>query len=178
MHQPTDYRVSSHADQHGHGKRENDADNYLAPADVQVAKIVHWKFYSRLVERSSSGSAAGSRNARKAPREGMKANHAARWLSGQLVGEDAYFVDRGRFRQKLVRLRHERSSHLTVEMSVAAGLIIERIEDCERRRPFLDSEPSHGTRFVLNKRKRRFKEVCDLLFLSGFCFERNVQREF
>jgi hypothetical protein len=48
------------------------------------------------------------------PEKGIDFVKTGRWQSGQLVGEDDYFVDRGRFRQKFVRLRHERRSHLTV----------------------------------------------------------------
>src|ERR1700737_1194203 len=61
-------------------------------------------------------------------------------------------------------------------MRVAAGLVIEGIENPERRRAFLNGKPGNSARFVLHERQRRFQELCDFLFFAGLGLKGNVQR--
>ena len=49
-------------------------------------------------------------------------------LPGKLVGEDFDLVDGRRLGQQFAGFRHQRRGDLAVEVSVAAGLVIESIE--------------------------------------------------
>src|SRR5258708_15704634 len=61
-------------------------------------------------------------------------------------------------------------------MRVAPGLVVECVENRERRRAFLDSKPGDRARFGVDQRQRRFKEIRDFLFLTRLGLKRNVQR--
>src|SRR6266404_6026141 len=96
-------------------------------------------------------------------------------LPGKLVGEDVDLVDGGRLGQQLARFGHQRRGDLAVEVGVAAGLVIERIEYRKGRRAILHREPGDGSRFGLHQRQRRFQELRDLLLLAGLGLKGNVQ---
>src|SRR5882672_6270531 len=61
-------------------------------------------------------------------------------------------------------------------MRVAPALVVECVENRERRRAFLDSKPGDRARFGVDQRQRRFKEIRDFLFLTRLGLKRNVQR--
>src|SRR5258708_9578240 len=62
-------------------------------------------------------------------------------------------------------------------MRFAPGLVVERVENRERRRTFLDGKPSDCAGFGVDQRQRRFEEVRDLLFFSRLGLKWNVQRK-
>src|SRR5258708_20537316 len=62
-------------------------------------------------------------------------------------------------------------------MRFAPGLVVERVENRERRRTFLDGKPSDCAGFGVDQRQRRFEEVRDLLFVSRLGLKWNVARK-
>ena len=65
----------------------------------------------------------------------------------QLVDQDIDLVNRGRFGKEVSRLGHQRRRNLAVQMCVATGFAVKRVEDRERRRAFLDGVPGDRAGF-------------------------------
>src|SRR3984893_4005589 len=76
-------------------------------------------------------------------RHGIATGRAGKLLFWKLVRENSELVDLRRFGKQVAGLGffHQRRRHLAVEMRVAPGLVVERVEDGERGRSLLNGEP-------------------------------------
>src|SRR5258708_9495142 len=112
----------------------------------------------------------------KAVSKRMDVSLQSRAYLRKLVGQDGDLVGRRWLGQQFARFRHQRRGDLAIEMRVAASLVVEGIENRERRWAFLNGEPCNSARLGIHQRQRRFQELCDFLFFAGFGLKGNVQR--
>src|SRR5262249_11866811 len=98
-------------------------------------------------------------------------------LFRQLVRKDLELEDLRRSREEIARLGlfHQGSGHLAVEMRVAAGLVVEAVENGEGRRTLLDGMPGDRARLVIDERDGRSQEIGDFLLLAGLRLQWNVE---
>src|SRR5262249_326958 len=103
-----------------------------------------------------------------------------RGLAGQLVGNHTELVDLRRLCEQFagLRLLHQRRRHLAVEVRVAPGFVVERIENGESRRSLLDGEPGFRGRFGVHQGESGPQEVGDLLLLTRLRLEWDIERVF
>ena len=59
-------------------------------------------------------------------------------------------------------------------MRVAAGFVVECIENAVRRGPELQTEPRSGGRFLLDERQAAEQKRLNLLFLAGLGFQTDI----
>jgi len=88
-------------------------------------------------------------------------------LFWQLVGQDINLVDRRRLASNSPAFAISAAATLPLRCRVAPGLVVECVENRERRRAFLDSKPGDRARFGVDQRQRRFKEIRDSFSLPG-----------
>src|ERR1700676_1674377 len=75
-------------------------------------------------------------------------------LLRRLFGQDVDLVNGRRLGQQFAGFGHQRGGDLAVEMGIAAGLVIEGIENRKRRRTILYRKPADGAGFGVYQRQR------------------------
>jgi len=83
------------------------------------------------------------------------------------LGQDVDLVNRWRFSQQYGRFFHQRRGDLAIEMRIAAGLVIESVENRKRGRAFLNCKPAYGAGFSIYQRQRRLQEFRNFLFFAA-----------
>src|SRR6202048_3136166 len=98
----------------------------------------------------------------------------------KLGRENSELVDLRRFGKQVAgpRFFHQRRRHLAVEMRVAPGLVVERVEDGERGRSLLNGEPRDRAHLSVHQGYRGTEKIRDLLLLARLRLQRNVQCKF
>src|SRR5271163_719824 len=99
-------------------------------------------------------------------------------LSRQFCSEHVDFLDRGRNRQQLVGLGHERRGDGAAEMGLPARLVGESVKDAKRARAELKREPHGRRRLTLRQRQGAFEKRLEGRFLSRLGFKAYIQCEF
>src|SRR5262249_44412004 len=100
--------------------------------------------------------------------------------SWKLVRDDSKPVDLRLARKEVsgLSLLHQSRGHLSVQMCVDAGFVVERIENGEPGRPLLNGEPRLGAGLGVDQGQGRPQELGDVLLLAGLRLERNIERVF
>src|SRR5262245_32887193 len=103
-----------------------------------------------------------------------------RFLFWKLVRENLELVDLGRLGEEVVGLGffHQSRRHLAVEMRIATGLVVERVEDSERGWPLLDREPRDRARFSVHQRQGGAQKIRNVLLLARLRLQRNIESKF
>ena len=70
--------------------------------------------------------------------------------------------------EELVGATHQRFGDLAREVRVAAGVVVERVEDPERRLTDLQRVPGAGRRLVLHQRQRPVRNSATSCSMPGF----------
>src|SRR5215216_3112359 len=97
-------------------------------------------------------------------------------LFWKLVRENSELVDLRCFGKQVAGLGffHQGRRHLAVEMRVAPGLVVERVEDGERGRSFLNGEPRDRAHLSVHQWYGGAQKLRDLLLLARLRLLRNV----
>src|ERR1700677_2092799 len=99
-------------------------------------------------------------------------------LSRQFCSEKIDFLDRGRSRQQLAGLGHERRGDGAAEMGLPARLVSEGVKDAKRARAKLKREPQRRRRLTLRQRQGALEERLERSFLSRLGFKAYIQCKF
>src|SRR5882672_1332776 len=105
---------------------------------------------------------------------------ATRALSWKLVRENVELVNLRRFGKQVASLCffHQGRRHLAVEVGIATGRVVERVENGEGGRALLNGKPRDRPRLSVYQGYGGTQKICDLLLLSWLRLQRNVQSNF
>src|ERR1700730_4801913 len=95
----------------------------------------------------------------------------------KLVRENSELVDLRRFGKQVAgpRFFHQGRRHLAVEMRIAPGLVVERVEDGEGGRSLLNGEPRDRARFSVHQWHGRTQKIRDILLFARLSLKWNIQ---
>src|SRR5262245_58183113 len=93
----------------------------------------------------------------------------------KLGAEHLDLLDHRRRRQQVRRLRHERLGDRTVQMILAVPLVLERVEDRERRRTEPQREPDRRPGLLIRELEPLLQERRDLVLFTWLCLEADQQ---
>jgi len=101
-------------------------------------------------------------------------------LFWQLVRENSELVDLRRFSKQVAGLGffHQCRSHPAIEMRVAPGFVVERVEDGKRGRSLLDGKPRDRAHLSVHQGYGGTQKIRDLFLLARLRPQRNIQCKF